>query len=188
MQLDFVSDINDQYAAEMRYKSVDRFVVRVHWYSFALLAILTVLNSVVKIAATYPSPLSWRVLVSLTITVFSYLFVFVSGGAIEMHFIFFVIIAMMAVYSDWRLGWIMLAAVGLHHLVLNYLAPSWVYYYGRNDIAVIAHAVPVLVIVGFTSILCRNNRNVIRDLVTVRTGLVSSVEEREKELKAALAK
>lgn len=213
---DFTSDINKQYAAEMRYRDIDRFMVTVHWWALGLLAVLTYLNAVVKIAAYYESPFSWRVisprealttviiglvitlipaflwgklanhylwriLVALTITAFSYLFVFVSGGSIEMHFIFFVIIALLVIYSDWRLGWFMLVAVALHHGILNYLAPTWVYYYGRNDVAVIAHAIPVLVLVIFTTILARKNRDVIRDLVTIRTGLVNTLEEKERK-------
>jgi len=221
MNLDLTSDINSEYASEMRYGEVDKFVVIVHWVSFGLLILLTILSSVVKISTRfYESPLSWRdisptealvalgigfaaaiiptllrgkmknhylwrLLVALTITMFSYLFVFVSGGSIEMHFTFFVIITLMAVYSDWRLGWLMLVAVGLHHGILNYVAPYWVYSYGKNDMAVIAHAIPVLALVIFTTVLCRNNRNVIRDLVAIRTGLVGTIEEREKELTAS---
>lgn len=215
MSIDLTSDINKDYAAEMRYKEIDRFMVKTHWVAFGLLVGLTLLNAVAKIAEYYPSPFSWRVVspkeavatlfvgllaaaiptvlhgkmsnhylwrlvVSLTITAYSYLFVFVSGGSIEMHFTFFIIITLMAVYSDWRLGWLLLVAIALHHGILNYVAPSWVYYYGRNDIAVIAHAIPVLILVIFTTIMCRNNRNVIRDLVQVRTALVKTVEDREQ--------
>lgn len=212
---DLTSDINKDYKDEMRYNDVDRLMVNVHWWAFGLLAVMTILSSIVKISEIYPSPFSWRVispeeaffaiiagliaaliptflrgrvanhyawrlLVATTITAFSYLLVFISGGAIEMHFMFFIIISLMAVYSDWRLGWLMLVLIALHHGVLNYAFPTWVYYYGRNDVAVIAHALPVLALVIFTTILSNNNRNVIKDLVAIRTGLVSVVEEREK--------
>jgi hypothetical protein len=50
----------------------------------------------------------WRVLVTVALTTYSYLFVFVSGGSIEMHFHFFMIMALLVIYSDWRLGWIVL--------------------------------------------------------------------------------
>ncbi|TMJ16694.1 MAG: hypothetical protein E6H02_00520 [Bacillati bacterium ANGP1] len=51
---------------------------------------------------------AWRVMVSAALTVYSYLFVFMSGGAIEMHFHFFMVMALLTVYSDWRLGWVVL--------------------------------------------------------------------------------
>jgi len=47
--------------------------------------------------------------------VYSYLFVFMSGGSIEMHFHFFMVLALVTVDSDWRLGWIVLALTAAHH-------------------------------------------------------------------------
>ena len=101
---------------------------------------------------------AWRILVTFALTIYSYLIVFLSGGSIEMHFHFFIIITLLIIYSDWRLGWITLVLTGLHHGILNYAAPTWVYFYGRNDFSVIAHALPVLVAVIFTTIICQNNR------------------------------
>jgi hypothetical protein len=86
----------------------------------------------------------WRVLVTVALTTYSYLFVFVSGGSIEMHFHFFMIMALLVIYSDWRLGWIVLVLTALHHVILNYLQPQWVYFYGRNDFSVVAHIIPVM--------------------------------------------
>lgn len=118
---------------------------------------------------------AWRVLVAIGLTIYSYLFVYISGGSIEMHFHFFMIAAVLAVFADWRLGWILLVFTGLHHGILNFVEPGWVYFYGRNDFAVIAHAVPVLVTVIFTTILCTNNRKVVVDLEEMK-------KAREKEL------
>jgi hypothetical protein len=222
MSLDFTSDINREYAAEMRYGEIDKFMVAVLWWAFGLFALLALVSSYFKLAEIYESPLSWKViplqeagiataiafaasivptvlhgkpgnhyiwrlLLTISITIYSYLFVFISGGSIEMHFLFFVLIALLAIYSDWRLGWLMLVGVALHHGILNYVRPEWVYQYGRNDVAVVAHAIPVVVIVIFTTILCQRNRNVIRDLVAVRSGLVNTLEENEKKMKATSA-
>ena len=107
---------------------------------------------------------AWRVLVTVALTTFSYLFVFLSGGSIEMHFHFFMMMALLIVYLDWRLGWLVLLLAGLHHGVLNYVAPHWVYFYGRNDFSVIAHAIPVLATAIFTTVLCENNRRVVLQL------------------------
>src|SRR5882672_10914887 len=100
----------------------------------------------------------WRVLVTVALTTYSYLFVFISGGSIEMHFHFFMIMALLVIYSDWRLGWIVLGLTASHHIILDYTQANWVYYYGRNDISVIAHALPVLATAIFTTMLCNNNR------------------------------
>jgi len=57
-------------------------------------------------------------------------------------FHFFMIMALLVMYSDWRLGWLVLVLTALHHGVLNYLQPSWVYFYGRNDFAIVRTACP----------------------------------------------
>ena len=44
----------------------------------------------------------WRILITVALTFYSYLFVFVSGGSIEMHFHFFIVIALLVIYVDWR--------------------------------------------------------------------------------------
>lgn len=66
----------------------------------------------------------WRIIVSAALTTYSYLFVFMSGGSIEMHFHFFMVMALITVYSDWRLGWFVLVLTALHHGIPNYVAPT----------------------------------------------------------------
>ncbi len=217
MAVDFISDINKDYQEAMDYKRVDYLIVQILWWHFGVFAIIAVLNSVFKIADSYPSPLSWRVismpeatvsivlalvaaglpamlrgktnnhylwriLVTTCLTIYSYLFVFISGGSIEMHFHFFMIVALLIIYADWRLGWVLLVLTGLHHVILNYIEPGWVYFYGRNDFAVVAHAVPVLAAVIFTTILTQNSRRVLVDLFEAREGLEVTVTERTKQL------
>src|SRR5882672_7382348 len=111
---------------------------------------------------------AWRVLLSLSFTVHSYLFVFISGGSIEMHFHFFMIMALLVMYSDWRLGWFVLVLTALHHGVLNYLQPNWVYFYGRNDFAIVAHGLPVGVMALFTTRLCQTQRRSVAILEETR--------------------
>ena len=111
---------------------------------------------------------AWRVLLSASFTAFSYLFVFISGGSIEMHFHFFMIMALLVMYSDWRLGWFVLVLTALHHAVLNYLQPNWVYFYGRNDFAIVAHGLPVGVMALFTTRLCQIQRQSVAILEETR--------------------
>ncbi len=122
----------------------------------------------------------WRILITVCLTFYSYLFVFISGGSIEMHFHFFIIAALLIIYADWRLGWVLLLLTGLHHGILNYVEPGWVYYYGRNDFAVIAHALPVLVAIIFTTVLCITSRKSIVNLKEAQLGLENRTAELEK--------
>ena len=122
----------------------------------------------------------WRIVAATALTLYSYLFVFISGGSIEMHFHFFIVIALLVTYADWRLGWIVLLLTGFHHGILNYIEPGWVYYYGRNDFAVVAHAIPVLVEVIFTTVLCLMYRSSFVALKDSKKGLLERTNELEK--------
>ena len=232
MKIDFLSDINKDLGADLSYEKVDRYMTQVLLWHFGVFAVVVFLNSVIKLASFYPSPLSWRVIsipeavvslaialvavcvpliligkicnhylwrviVTASLVIYSYLFVFISGGSIEMHFHFFMIAALLVIYADWRLGWILLVLTGLHHGILNYVEPGWVYYYGRNDFSVIAHALPVLVMVIFTTVLsglARQSVITLRDaqkglqartneLEILRHGLAQTVDTRTDELK-----
>ena len=130
----------------------------------------------------------WRIVVSVAFTTYSYLLVFLSGGSIEMHFHFFMVLALLTVYNDWRLSWIVLVLTALHHGILNYVAPTWVYYYGRNDLSVIAHAIPVAATALFTSLLCTNNRRSVLLLEASRRELeLGMADRRAAELRAETA-
>jgi|CXWL01.1.fsa_nt_gi GAF domain-containing protein len=226
-KIDFLSDINKDYAAAMNYGSADRFIVAVLWWHLAFFAALAFTNSVLQLARHFPSPFAyrvislpeaagamlialaatlssawlrgklknhyaWRINTTLNLTAYSYLFVFISGGSIEMHFHFFIIMALLVVYADWRLGWIVLVLTALHHGILNYVEPQWVYFYGENDVSVIAHALPVLGTAIFTTRLCQNHRKSIQVAVEAKTelsqtfqGLEQRVAERTRDLTLA---
>jgi hypothetical protein len=214
-KIDFISDINKNFANALGYKDVDNYIKKILWWHFAVLMALVLANAVFKIAADNPNPFSWRViepgeaimtaligllavvipllvqpsiknhyhwriLVTLALLVYSYLFVFISGGSIEMHFHFFIVAALIVMYADWRLGWILLVLTGLHHGILNYVQPGWVYFYGRNDFSVISHAIPVLVMVIFTSSICELIRSSVIALDLTNRGYKA-----EKELAEA---
>ena len=223
MRLDFVTDINRDYAASMNYVAIDRYLVSILWWHAGFVALMAFANSVLRMALYAPSPFSWRLLgggeaavatllgiaaaavpalvrgkienhyvwrivASLAFTTYSYLFVFLSGGSIEMHFHFFMVLALLTVYNDWRLGWIVLLLTALHHGILNYVAPSWVYYYGRNDLSVVAHAIPVAATTIFTSLLCSNNRRSVLMLEASRRELERGMADRgAAELRAETA-
>jgi two-component system, sensor histidine kinase and response regulator len=210
-------DINARYAVALNYDQVDRFMMRVLWWHWVALVVLTAANTVFELARYFPSPFSWRVpslaegigtvtlgflatvlpawaygrlrshyawrvLVSVALTTYSYLFVLISGGSIEMHFHFFMIMALLVVYSDWRPGWLILMLTALHHAILNYVQPQWVYFYGRNDFAVVAHGLPVAVTAVFTTLLCQNQRRSVAVLEETRRAQEQDlVKRREAE-------
>ncbi|MEK7546892.1 MAG: PAS domain S-box protein [Patescibacteria group bacterium] len=131
----------------------------------------------------------WRIVVTVAIVIYSYLFVFISGGSIEMHFHFFIVAALLIIFADWRLGWILLVLTALHHGILNYIQPGWVYYYGRNDLSVIAHALPVLAAVIFTTIISINSRETVFNLQEATTRLDNlALKEDLEALRLALDK
>lgn len=103
----------------------------------------------------------YRLLVTLCFIVYGYLFIFLSGGAIEAHFIFFIFIGYLAVYADWRLGWFALLLISCNHLLLEFLSPRWLFYYGENWLSPLAHAIPILVAVIFTGISSKTYREVV---------------------------
>lgn len=100
----------------------------------------------------------YRFLMANALMAYSYFVVFISGGSIEWHFHFFVMFAALTLYSDWRLGWWAVVAVALHHGILNFVAPTWVYFYGRNDVAFVAHALIVAIMAAVTTKISENNR------------------------------
>jgi hypothetical protein len=124
----------------------------------------------------------YRLLVTNCLFVFSYLLVFVTGGSIEAHFHFFIVLALIAMYYDWRLGWVGLVAVAAHHSILNFVAPDWVYFYGRNDVSVLAHALPVIVSVLYLTWITENGRSSINTLRAANKQLEDQLRERVPEL------
>ena len=127
----------------------------------------------------------YRLLMTTALIMYSYLIVFTTGGAIEAHFHFFVIFALLCVYYDWRLGWVATVMTSLHHAILNYAAPNWLYFYGRNDFSIISHAAPVILAVLFTTKICENGRKSIELIKNSNKEAVESsakIEDYSKEL------
>jgi len=188
------SDINRAQYFTLGYKQVDRVMVGILWWHAAMVSAFALIVYFLAPAASYPSPVSWRVLsleeaiwicglallaallptllldrvrnhyvyrliTTSCLFIFSYLIVFASGGSIEGHFHFFVVFLLLVLYYDWRLGWLGFVLVAAHHGILNYIRPDWVYFYGRNDVSVLAHALPVLILVIVTTWISKSGRD-----------------------------
>ncbi|HVM44384.1 MAG TPA: ATP-binding protein [Candidatus Thermoplasmatota archaeon] len=127
----------------------------------------------------------WRVLTTVALATFSYLFIFASGGSIEMHFHFFIVLALVAMWADWRLGWIVLGLTLVHHLVLGAYAPGWVYQHEAAPASVLAHGVPLLLTVAVLTVLAEQQRRTVGELRASEQGLERKVAERTRELEEA---
>jgi len=67
----------------------------------------------------------------------------------DMHMYYFAILAVLAGFCDWRPIVMGAALTALHHLVLQYVLPSAVFYQGGNLLRVLLHAVIVVVETSF---------------------------------------
>ena len=77
-----------------------------------------------------------------------------SGWMIDMHMTFFAFMAIAALLADWRPIVVATLVTALHHLLLNFAAPLYVFPDGANLARVLFHAVVVLVEAGALVALC----------------------------------
>ena len=104
-----------------------------YWHSLADAS--TVAVAALLASAGWGSRRLRAVLASLGLITASAVLVHLSGGYIEMHFHFFVMVVIIALYQDWTAFLLAIGYVVLHHGVLGVLMPSAVY----NHPAAIAH-------------------------------------------------
>lgn len=62
----------------------------------------------------------------------------------DMHMYFFVALAGLAILCDWRPILLASGLIALHHLLLDYMAPQWVFSGSGNIVRVMIHAVAVV--------------------------------------------
>lgn len=86
----------------------------------------------------------------------------------DMHMYFFVWLAALAVLCDWRPILLASAMIAVHHLVLNFAAPGWVFR-GSADISrVLVHAVAVSLQLGVLTYLTNRMRMFVLEQVRQR--------------------
>lgn len=75
---------------------------------------------------------------------------------VEMHFYYFVVLAMLSGFCDWRIMLVSAAVIAAHHFTLDLFFPAAVYPGGANFLRVLAHSAfvavetGVLIVIGFT--------------------------------------
>lgn len=110
-----------------------------------------------------------------------------TGWLIDMHMVFFAFLAVLAALADWRVIVVGTVVTALHHLLLNYLAPQYVFQNGGDLARVVFHAAIVLVEAGVLIFLCRQFEALIRQSMAARETQAAFEAERlaERETVAA---
>ncbi len=111
-----------------------------------------------------------------------------SGWIMDMHMTFFAFLAILTVLADWRP---ILAATGVtavHHLVLNFAAPAYVFTDGSDIARVLFHAVILLIEAGALIALCVQLEKLIVDRVELRAERDEAEEAMRAEREAENAK
>lgn len=107
-----------------------------------------------------------------------------TGWLLDMHMLFFAFLAVLTALADWRAIVIGTAVTALHHLLLNFVAPSYVFPDGADLARVLFHAVVVLIEAGVLIALCRHFEALIRRLMETRAAQAARDEERLAEREA----
>jgi methyl-accepting chemotaxis protein len=110
-----------------------------------------------------------------------------TGWMIDMHMVFFAFLAVLAALADWRVIVVGTLVTALHHLLLNFVAPAYVFPDGADLARVVFHAVIVLIEAAVLIVLCRRLETLIRNLMAARRA-EAALEARRTADREALAK
>lgn len=106
---------------------------------------------------------------------------------IDMHMVFFAFLAVLAALADWRVIVIGTVVTAVHHLLLNFVAPAYVFPDGADLARVLFHAFVVLVEAGVLIFLCRQFEALIRQSMEARHAQAAADAERHAEREAVAA-
>jgi diguanylate cyclase (GGDEF)-like protein len=110
-----------------------------------------------------------------------------SGGQIEAHFHFFVVVSLLTLYEDWLPFGMAVAFVGVHHLVGGLLAPEQVF--GTADHPLLRAAVHTgaIAAAALAGIVAWRANEDARDSATAAHGMVETQYEVSRALAAAVS-
>jgi methyl-accepting chemotaxis protein len=77
-----------------------------------------------------------------------------SGWLIDMHMVFFAVLAVLTILAEWRVIVAATATTAIHHLLFNFVAPAYVFPDGESLLRVVFHAVVVVLEAGVLALLC----------------------------------
>jgi methyl-accepting chemotaxis protein len=116
------------------------------WWATAGTAILAILNMVAQKLdpnsdmADFVSAAALMLIVAIMVAMFSG-----HPWQIDMHMYFFAALAILVTYSSWKVIFVATAVVAVHHLLTNFIAPSFVFPDDGNIFRVMLHAVIIVV-------------------------------------------
>lgn len=145
-------------------KNSAKILSRLQWLHLPLVAIMgfytgsdnliaaLVLTALLSAVSTFsyqaaPSAVKTRCLLATSYAMQAATFVFLLSGhpwQIDMHMYFFAVLAITVALMDSRAILTAAGAIALHHLVLNVIAPAWVFPGGTDFVRVVVHAVVVV--------------------------------------------
>jgi methyl-accepting chemotaxis protein len=110
-----------------------------------------------------------------------------TGWQLDFHMVFFAFLAVLAVLADWRVILAATVTTALHHLLLNFVAPAYVFPYGASLLRVVFHAAIVLLEAAVLAILCLRIEWLITGLMEARAAQAKRDAERTAEREAVAA-
>jgi methyl-accepting chemotaxis protein len=110
-----------------------------------------------------------------------------TGWLLDMHMVFFAFLAMLVILADWRVIVIGTVTTAVHHLLLNFVAPAYVFPDGANFLRVLFHALIVLIEAAVLITLSLRTETLIRGLMEARAAQATLDAERHAEREAVAA-
>jgi methyl-accepting chemotaxis protein len=110
-----------------------------------------------------------------------------TGWQLDMHMVFFAFLAVLTIFADWRVILIATVTTALHHLLLNFVAPAYVFPDGASLLRVVFHAVVLLLEAGVLLTLCQRFEALVHGLSQARRAQATLDAELHAEREAIAA-
>jgi methyl-accepting chemotaxis protein len=131
-----------------------------------------------------------RLIIAVTFPLFAGLLLALASGTpwlLDMHMVFFAFLAVLAVMADWRVILAATLTTAVHHLLLNFVAPAYVFPDGADLLRVVFHAAVVLIEAGVLMTLCHRFETLVRGLGTAKATEAALEAQRHAEREAIAA-
>jgi methyl-accepting chemotaxis protein len=128
-----------------------------------------------------------RIMIGVTFPLLSGLMLALASGSgwlLDMHMLFFAVLAVLAIMADWRVILAGTLTTAIHHLLLNFAAPAYVFPDGADLLRVVLHAVIVLIEAAVLMVLCLRFEALIAGLTEARAAQAALDAERHAEREA----
>ena len=125
-----------------------------------------------------------RLIVGSTFPLLAGLLLSLASGTdwqIDMHMLFFAFLALTAVLADWRVIVAGTALTAVHHVLLNFVAPQYLFQDGANFARVAYHAAIVLLEAGVLAFLCVQLESLVIGVAAARAEQAKIDAERTAE-------